>query len=264
MPDAKIPAHLKADAVLLFATVREAGALGLKLAQQNVRHWKKPDGSTVTEADLQIDALLKSHLADRRPDYGWLSEETPDDPSRLSKQRLWVADPIDGTNSFVNGTDGWCIGVALVENQRPVLSALFRPVPDEFFWAAQGAGAYCNDTPLRPRDAASLQGAELLGTNRAARILDPLGVKGQHAPHIPLLLRLAFVASGRADIALSFGHKNDWDLAAGDLLMQEAGATVTDLDGKPFFYNKPGPWQNGMLAAGKANHVRVLAQLEKL
>ena len=259
----KISAHLRADAELLFNTVREAGALALQRTKQNVRRWNKPDGSTVTEADLEIDALLKLHLLKARPDYGWLSEETPDDPQRLGKQRLWIADPIDGTNSFVNGTDGWCIGVALIDGLRPVLSALYRPAADEFFWATQGAGAYRNDTPLKPRDSASLQGAELLGTNRAARILDLLGVKGQHAPHIPLLLRLAYVAAGRADIALSFGNKNDWDLAAGDLLMQEAGAKLTDLDGKSFLYNKPDPWQNGMLAAGQNIHSAVLAQLEK-
>jgi myo-inositol-1(or 4)-monophosphatase len=264
LPAVKIPAHLKADAELLFASVREAGRLGLTLAKQGVRRWQKPDGSTVTEADMQIDALLKTRLANPRPDDGWLSEETPDDPLRLGKHRLWVADPIDGTNSFVNGTNGWCIGVALVEAQRPVLSALYRPAADEFYWAATGAGAYCNDVPLKPRDNASLQGAELLGTNRAARILDPLGVKGQHAPHIPLLLRLAFVAAGRADIALSFGNKNDWDLAAGDLLMQESGAKLTDLDGKSFVYNKPHPWQNGLLAAGNRIHGVVLAQLETI
>jgi len=264
LPAAKVPPHLKPDAELLFAAVREAGALGLKLAQQNVRHWKKPDGSTVTEADMQIDALLKLRLADARPNYGWLSEETPDDPLRLGKQRLWVVDPIDGTNSFVNGTDGWCIGVALIDGKRPVLSALFRPVADEFYWAARGAGAFCNNSPLKPRGATALHGAELLGTNRAARILGSLGVKGLHAPHIPLLLRLAYVAAGRADIALSFGNKNDWDLAAGDLLMQEAGATLTDLDGSPFVYNKTNPWQNGMLAANAEMHGAVLAQVEKL
>jgi myo-inositol-1(or 4)-monophosphatase len=262
LPDAKIPAHLKQDAELLFATVREAGALGLKRAGQNVRHWKKPDGSTVTEADVEIDALLKTRLADTRPDYGWLSEETPDNATRLSKQRLWVADPIDGTNSFVNGTDGWCIGVALVDGQRPVLSALYRPKVDEFFWAAEGAGAYCNALPLKPRNHETLQGTELLGTNRAARILDPLGVKGQHAPHIPLLLRLAFVAAGRADIALSFGNKNDWDLAAGDLLIQESGAKLTDLDGHTLVYNKPEAWQNGLLAANQHLHGTLLSQLE--
>jgi myo-inositol-1(or 4)-monophosphatase len=262
--DVNIPLHLKDDATLLFDSVREAGAIALQLVKQGVRHWNKPDGSVVTEADLQIDSFLKQRLHGARPHYGWLSEESPDTPARLICERLWVLDPIDGTNSFVNGTDGWCIGVALVENGRPVLSALFRPAIDEFFWAAVGSGAYCNRALLVPRDAQTLQNAELLGTGRAAKILMQQGVNGMVAPHIPLLLRLAFVASGRADIALSYGNKNDWDLAAGDLLMQESGAKLTDLDGHQMIYNRPQPWQNGMVAAGVERHRAVLAQLELL
>jgi myo-inositol-1(or 4)-monophosphatase len=262
--DSKLPAHLKADAELLFQTVRKAGALALNLAQKNVRRWNKPDGSTVTEADLEIDLFLKSHLMKQRPDYGWLSEETPDTQVRLGKKHLWIVDPIDGTNSFVNGTDGWCIGVALVENTRPILAALYRPAAGEFYHAVKGAGAFCNDEPLKPRDGSTLENAELLGTGRAAKCLIPFGVNGHNAPQIPLLLRLAYVAAGRADIAMSFGNKNDWDLAAGDLLVEESGAKLTDLDGKQMIYNKPTPWQNGMLAAGLNRHQITWKQLEKL
>ncbi len=260
----KIPAPLQPDATLLFAAVREAGALALKLSKQNVRRWNKPDGSTVTEADLEIDAFLKSHLVIQRPDYAWLSEETPDTQSRLGKRHLWIVDPIDGTNSFVNGTDGWCIGAALIENGRPILAGLYRPAAEEFFWAVKGAGAFCNDQRLIPRDGETLQNAELLGTGRAAKCLIPFGVHGLNAPQIPLLLRLAYVAAGRADIALSFGNKNDWDLAAGDLLMEEAGAVLTDVDGKKMIYNKPEPWQNGLLAASPNRHKATMRQLENL
>ena len=237
--------------------------MGLQLARQNVRHWQKPDGSTVTEADLAINDFLQKRLAGQRPDYGWLSEESPDTAERLSKEHLWVVDPIDGTNSFVNGTDGWCIGAALVAGQRPILGAVFRPVKNEFYWAARGGGAWCNDQRITPAPAQGLQDARLLGTGRAARLLAEKGVQGQHAPHIPLLLRLALVASGQADIALSFGNKNDWDVVAGDLILEEAGAMVTDLTGEPMLYNKPEPWQNGMLAANRNIHGAVLAQVEK-
>jgi myo-inositol-1(or 4)-monophosphatase len=262
--DAKIPPHLKNDASLLFDTVRQAGALGLSFYRQGVKNWRKVDGSVVTEADLKIDDFLKERLHHSRPDYGWLSEESPDTPQRLNCARLWIADPIDGTQSFVNGTDGWCIGVALIENSTPILSALYRPVAEEFFWAVAGGGAYCNHVPLVPRDGPQLSGAELLGTGKATKILIPLGVKAMLSPHIPLLLRLAYVAAGRTDIALSFGNKNDWDLAAGDLLMRESGGKLSDLNGKEFIYNRPQPWQNGMLAAGKERHANVMKQLELL
>jgi myo-inositol-1(or 4)-monophosphatase len=263
LPGANIPPDLKPDADLLKAAVRGAGALALSLLNKNVRNWSKPDGSVVTEVDISVNDYLFEHLQKARPTYGWLSEETPPDEHRLTCERVWIVDPIDGTRSFVNGTDGWCIGVALVENGRPIITALFRPMVDEFFFAAKGAGAWCNDVALAPRDGETLLHADLLGTGRAVKLFAP-DVKGHDTPHIPLLLRLAYVAAGRADIALSIGPKNDWDLAAGDLLMQESGATLTTTDGTLMIYNKRETWQNGMVAAGPLRHKAVMKKLETL
>ena len=257
----KFPSSLQADADLLFSAVQDAGALGLTLFRQNVRNWSKPDGSAVTEADLEIDRFLKQRLHDPRPDYGWLSEETADTPDRLSRQRLWIVDPIDGTNSFVNGGDGWCIGAALIENGRPLLAALYQPVAEQFYCAALGHGAYCNHLPIKPHDGEAIMGASLVGTGRSLKALP--GVVASASPNIPLLLRLAHVASGKADIALSIGYRNDWDLAAGDLLVHEAGGIASQLDGSKMLYNQPNPKQNGMLAAGIKRHSAVLAQLEQ-
>ena len=258
----KLPSHLQEDWELLFAAVQEAGAMGLALSKQNVRKWSKPDGSTVTEADLKIDGFLKERLHNTRPDYGWLSEETPDTPERLSKQRLWIVDPIDGTNSFVNGTDGWCVGAALTENGKPILAALYQPVANLFYCAALGFGAFCNRDVMTPNDDAGLKSARLLGTGRALKALPE--VSASNAPNIPLLLRLAHVACGKADIALSLGLRNDWDLAAGDLLVSEAGGVISQADGKPTLYNQPLPKQDGLLAAGKQRHKAVLAKLEAI
>jgi myo-inositol-1(or 4)-monophosphatase len=258
----KVSADFQADAELLFSAVQDAGAMGLELSRQNVRNWAKPDGSTVTEADLKIDAFLKMRLHDTRPDYGWLSEESVDTAERLSRKRLWIVDPIDGTNSFVNGTDGWCIGAALVEDGHPILAALFQPVANQFYAAALGHGAFCNKVLMKPKDGAGFAGASLLGTGRALKALP--GVEAAAAPNIPLLLRLAHVARGLADIALSLGMRNDWDLAAGHLLVQEAGGVITQSNGAQMIYNQTVPKQNGLLAAGKMRHGAVLAQLEGL
>ena len=262
MLGAKLPSHLQADAELLFAAVQEAGATGLSLSEQGVRNWSKPDGSTVTEADLQIDAFLKSRLHATRPDYGWLSEESVDTPARLSCKRLWIVDPIDGTNSFVNGSDGWCVGAALIEDGHPILAALYQPKADLFYAAALGHGAFCNQVSMKPNDGDGFVGATLLATGRALKMLP--GVEAASSPNIPLLLRLAHVACGKADIALSLGLRNDWDLAAGDLLVSEAGGVITQADGKPMVYNQPVPKQDGLLAAGKQRHKAVLAKLEAI
>lgn len=262
MPAIKLSPELSEDAELLFGAVREAGSLALTLFQQNVRSWNKADGSVVTQADLAVDEFLKSALHDKRPSYGWLSEETADSAARLSCRRLWIVDPIDGTRSFASGGDEWCIGAALVEDGRPILAALYRPVGQAFYCAAKHHGAFRNDLPMQPRDGISVAGASLIGTGKALKAVT--GVVASATPNIPLLLRLAHVAAGQADIALSFGFKNDWDLAAGDLLVTEAGGRVSQLDGKEMIYNQPRPAQFGMVAAGKLRHSAVLAQLEAI
>jgi myo-inositol-1(or 4)-monophosphatase len=258
--DVKLSSDLQSDSDLLFAAVREAGAMGLELSKQNVRKWSKPDGSTVTEADLQIDAFLKARLHDTRADYGWLSEESVDTPDRLSRQRLWIVDPIDGTNSFVNRTDGWCIGAALIEDGHPILAALYQPQVDLFYAAAFGHGAFCNKNLIAPHDGENIAGATLLGTGSALKALP--GVEAAASPNTPLLLRLAHVACGKADIAVSLGLRNDWDLAAGGLLVSEAGGVISQADGRKMIYNLPVPKQNGLLAAGAKRHRAALAQME--
>ena len=247
------------DAELLFSAVREAGALALKLSMQGVRNWNKPDGSDITEADLQVDAFLKARLHGARPSYGWLSEETPDDEKRLNCSKLWIVDPIDGTRSFVNRTDEWCVVAALVEDGRPIMAVVFRPAANEFYSAIKGQGAFCNGLALKASEG-ELLGASLLGRGRALKALP--GVVASSTPNIPLLLRAAYVAAGRADIALSLGLRNDWDLAAGDLLVHEAGGRMSQADGSDMIYNRPSPKQNGMVAAGIKRHRAVLAQLE--
>jgi myo-inositol-1(or 4)-monophosphatase len=257
----KLPDTLQADAALLIEAVRDAGALALTLFQQNVRNWSKSDGSVVTEADLQIDRFLKTRLHDERLSYGWLSEETPDSAERLGCDHLWIVDPIDGTTAFVNKGTEWCVGVALVQNDRPILSAIYRPMVDELYFGAVGVGAFCNGLPMKVRDSAELEGTEIMATGKAKSHLLNSGVIASKT-YMPLLMRLAYVASGKTDITMSFGNKNDWDLAAGDLLVQESGGRVSTLDGEPMTYNKPEPWQNGMVAAGLERHSAVMVQLE--
>lgn len=260
---ADVASDLKDDAAVLCSSLREAGALGLDLMQKGVRNWNKADGSVVTEADIAINDLLQQRLHVSRPHYGWLSEESPDDLRRLQCDKLWIVDPIDGTRSFVNKHDGWCVGAALVQNGRPIISALYRPMIDEFYFAARGFGAWRNAQRMAPRDAAHLQGARLLGTGRAVKILGA-DVIGENVPQIPLLLRLAYVASGQTDIAISIGKKNDWDLAAGDLLMAESGAVLTSIASTQMIYNRTESWQNGMVAAGPLRHEAVMKRLELL
>ncbi len=144
----KIPARdaLTRDAALLTETVREAGALALSLFRTELKNWTKGASSPVSEADIAVNDLIETRLRSATPDYGWLSEESADDESRLDKHLVWIVDPIDGTRGYLAGREDWCVSVALVENTTPVLAAVFAPASDEFFFAARGQGAARNDT----------------------------------------------------------------------------------------------------------------------
>ena len=251
------------DAELLFDTVREAGALGLALSKKkDLRHWTKPDGSHVTEGDLAINELFEQRLRAARPGDGWLSEEAADEPqARMAHDRLWIIDPIDGTRAFLEGRKEWCVAAALAVNGRPVLAAVFTPRHDEFFAAAQGGGATLNGTRLAMADPASLEGAHLAGNRKALAGLAHLGIAADPSGSLPLQLRLAHVAAGRLDGAVSVGKRNDWDLAAGELLVIEAGGRVSGASGEGYIYNRPQPWQQGLVAAGAKRHAALIDAL---
>jgi myo-inositol-1(or 4)-monophosphatase len=240
---------------LLAAAVREAGALALKSFRGPVRQWIKGTSSPVCEADIAVDALLRERLGAAFPAYGWLSEETEDDPQRLTAQAVWIVDPIDGTRSYLAGRDDWVISVALAAGGRPTLAAVFAPVTDEFFFAAIGEGATCNGNPIRVGEGTGLEGARLLGPKRYLGSLAELHPSVVALPRIgSLALRLARVAHGQVDIAIVSGNSHDWDLAAADLLVHEAGGVMTDFTGRPLSYNQPQAAHGALIAAGPARH----------
>ncbi len=249
------------DSELLFDAVREAGHLAMTLLRQNVRRWSKSDGSQVTEADLRVDALLAGQLQKARPAYGWLSEETPDTAARLACERLWIVDPIDGTQDFIHGGNDWCIAAALIENGRPVIAAVYRPVREEFFSAIAGAGALNNASRISVSGGASLAAARIAGNRKSLGPLEGQGIVAETVRSLPLQLRLSYVAAGRLDGAVSVGNRNDWDLAAGDLIVHEAGGLVSATTGETYIYNRPQPWQQGLVAAGAKRHAALINAL---
>ena len=121
---------LARDAALLTETVREAGALALALFRTELKNWTKGASSPVSEADIAVNDLVESRLRSATPDYGWLSEESADDETRLGKPLVWIVDPIDGTRGYLAGREDWCVSVALVEDASPLLAAVFVPASD--------------------------------------------------------------------------------------------------------------------------------------
>ena len=245
-----------ADLRLLIEAVREAGELALSFYRQSPHTELKPDGSEVSEADLAADAYLRRTLIGERPDYGWLSEESEDDPSRLEQRFVWVVDPIDGTRAFLRDKPEWAVSAALVDRNHPILAAVFNGATGEFFHASLGHGAFLNDNPIRVTDRVELEGSRLAA---APKILTR-DIWREPWPKLEavwvnsIAYRLALTASGQCDGTLSMSGKNDWDLAAGHLLVQEAGGVVTTARGKQLVYNQLPPAQESIVAAGPNLH----------
>ncbi len=248
---------------LLVAAVRDGGALALKTFRGSPKHWAKGESSVVCEADLAVDGLLKERLANGR-DHGWLSEETEDDPARLEARRIWIVDPIDGTRSYLAGREDWVISAALAVDGRPVLGAIFAPVTEELFVATAGAGATRNGAPIAATAHVRFDGARAAGPKKFLSWLADAEPRAIATPRIgSLALRLARVAQGELDLAFAGGSSHDWDLAAADLLVHEAGGAMTTLAGTLLAYNRAAPVHGPLIAAGRARHAALLDLVRK-
>ena len=250
---------LARDAALLTDAVREAGALALSLFRTDLKNWTKGASSPVSEADIAVNDLLESRLRSATPDYGWLSEESVDDEARLAKRLVWIVDPIDGTRGYLAGREDWCVSVALVEDATPVLAAVFVPASDEFFFAMRGQGAARNDVTLCAAPGGELDFSRVAGPKPLVERLNRSSDEIVLHPRIgSLALRLCRVAQGSLDAAFAGGQSRDWDLAAANLIVQEANGNMTALSGDTILYNRREVTHGVLVAAGRDRHARIV------
>jgi myo-inositol-1(or 4)-monophosphatase len=248
----------------LEAAAAEAGKLALSMLNKGVKSWKKEFDSPVTDADIAVDALLHERLHAVAPAYGWQSEESA---GRIdeSHRRRWVVDPIDGTRSFIKKLPDWSIAAALVDRGRPIVAVVHAPMTDEMFVAIAGAGASRNGTPIAAGTMSSLSTARITGPRPMIDALLKTGARFEIVPRIhSLALRFARVASGEIDVALASARSRDWDLAAADLLVHEAGGVLSTDAGTKLVYDRPDMEHPPLVAAGSAIHPILVASLGKI
>lgn len=241
-----------------------AGHEALRLAAAGYETHTKQDRSPVTSADLAVNSMLRQSLSSAFPDDGWLSEETPDAADRLHKHRVWVVDPIDGTRSFLRGVPEFCLSVALVDQGLPMVAAIYNPSTGEFFSAIRGQGLRIDrhDGAGRPPFAS---------TERPVALVNPWELRVGRFQALEPLVRcrpvgsiayaLALVAAAQAEAAVTLEGGNEWDIAAGVLLIEESGGRVTTPSGRPFSFNRPDPRLHGILALGSNVAAPVQARL---
>ncbi|PCJ05159.1 MAG: 3'(2'),5'-bisphosphate nucleotidase CysQ [Rhodobacteraceae bacterium] len=253
------------DLELLTQAAQRAGKIATQFTGPEAKRWDKPGGAgPVTEADLAVNAMLEDMLPKARPDYGWLSEETEDNSNRLSCDRVFIIDPIDGTRSFTEGSRTWAHALAVAERGVVTAAVIYLPQRDLLYTAAKGMGATCNGAPIAISDLADLTKADVLA---ARPILDAHHWRDGAAPAFTrsyrpsLAYRMAKVADGRFDAMLTLRPSWEWDIAAGDLILREAGGRCSDRLGVPLKFNNPQPLLNGVVAANPVLHDTLIAAL---
>ncbi|RCS25158.1 3'(2'),5'-bisphosphate nucleotidase CysQ [Phyllobacterium salinisoli] len=236
---------------MIRSVAEEAGRIAMRFFGRDPEVWMKEGQSPVSEADMAVDAFLKEALLTARPGYGWISEETVDDRAVLARRRVFVVDPIDGTRAFIAGQDMWCVSIGIVEDGRPLAGVLDCPARGEAIEASLGTGARQNGRDIRVVDLASQDRLKIAMARSALALLpEDFRNRVETYPYVPsLAYRLAMVARG--EIAGTFVRPNshDWDLAAADLILAEAGGAVVTADAERLRYGGPTRKHGTLVAA---------------
>lgn len=216
-------------------------------------HEKAPD-NPLTVADTEADEAIKRIILENFPSDGWLSEETRDSAERLGKSRVWIVDPLDGTKEFTQHIPEFCVCVALVVDGVVQVGVSYNPAEEKLFAARRGAGTTLNGNPVSCTGTTSLADAVVLASRSENK-------RGEWETYKPLMkvkltgsvaYKFALISAGEADATFSLTPKNEWDICAGTLLVEEAGGVVTDRYGRPLTFNNKKTLLPGLIAAGPA------------
>lgn len=225
---------------LLKHSVTKAGALAMEHFGKDIDIEIKKDGSQVSAADHAVNDLLEKELTAIDPTIKWLSEESPVDEARLDAPYIWIIDPIDGTRGFLENKPDWTIVAGLIKGNSPVLGVVYNPVKEELFSAELGKGAYLNDTPIQTSQTTDLENAHIISSKgHFNRVFSEELIPKKRTWNSSMAYRIALIASGKADATISLTPKNDWDIAAAHLILEEAGGQMSTHTGNSISYNKP-------------------------
>jgi len=254
------------DARLVRQVTEEAGRIALSYFARDICTWEKSPDNPVSEADIAVDTFLRTTLMQNRTGYGWLSEETEDQPERLRCGRIWVVDPIDGTKSFLNGGENWGISVALVQDQETIIAAFYAPVKNAFYFAERGRGVTKNGLNITVSEQTCLDEARMMGDPSAfknEKYWPTPWPKSMHTEQAnSIALRICQIADGQFDCCVTLRPKNDWDVAAADLIIEEAGGLLTTGTGKRLVFNRKKPLHDHIVATSPALMEPVMERVE--
>jgi 3'(2'), 5'-bisphosphate nucleotidase len=244
------------------ALAREAGRAILEVYASSFSVQEKADSSPLTEADLRSEKLILAGLRRIAPEIPVLSEESAQAAfaTRRKWSRLWIVDPLDGTKEFVQRNGEFTVNIALVDNQRPVLGIVHAPVLERDYFACEGIGAFRSDATSQGRPIRVVKrgtGPVRVVGSRSHRGSSLDAFLSQVGPHelveVGSSLKMCLVAEGLADVYPRLGPTCEWDTAAGQCVLEQAGGQVLKLDGEPLEYNRENTLNPNFVGFGDAD-----------
>ncbi|MCU1279984.1 MAG: inositol monophosphatase [bacterium] len=267
--------HLRRELDTAIDLARSAGAIIRGLHGSGIAVDTKADDSPVTQADREANALIVAALTFAFPGDGLLSEELPDDGSRLVRPRVWMIDPLDGTKDFIRGRDGFAVMIGLLDGGRPALGVVYQPIGDKLYFATRGGGAFVqrgdgapvrmHTSDVREPGQARMVASKSHRTETIDRVRAELGISDELNVG-SVGLKLGLIAEGVRDLYVNpAGHSKLWDACGPEAILVEAGGRLSDLRGELIDYRGPELGNTrGLIASNGVLHDEVVRRLATL
>lgn len=223
---------------------KQAGKKTLEFYSDNIKVYRKKDDTLVTKADFASNKVIEGEL--KKYGYPILSEESTDNKSRLKSKKVWIVDPLDGTEDFIQKTDEFCIMIGMAVDGKPQLGVVYEPVTDRMYWALKGQGAFSEENGEKKRLKVSStdtfsQMSIFISRNHTGEKELKLAKKlklGDVKELGSCGIKIARIAGGSGEIYINSSDKSSqWDTCAGAIILQEAGGKITDMEGQELVYN---------------------------
>jgi len=272
------PHNYEHELSVALEVAREAGAAILDLYKRPMDIQQKMqanDREPVTDADRVANEMIVERLMREFPGDGILAEESVDTEHRLNKERVWMVDPLDGTNGFIDGNGDFAVQIGLAEGERGVLGVVYQPVRDLLYRAVRNGGTWVEAPGVQPRqarvsDKRDLQTMRLAASRshrspRMDQVVKSFGVK-QEVRRGSVGIKIGLIVEQHCDLYVHLSPRTkQWDTCAPEVILTEAGGRLSDLFGGPVRYNVPEVQnQNGLVASNGVAHGTIIAALKPL